>query len=61
VSPRPASAAEPAPATDRGQDGEPSGRLTMTVADAAHVLRLDEDQVRALATLVRNATVTFVA
>jgi hypothetical protein len=32
----------------------------MTVADAAQVLRLDEDQTRALATLVRNATVTLV-
>lgn len=39
----------------------PTGQLTMTVADAAQVLRLDEDQARALATLVRNATVTITA
>lgn len=38
---------------------QPTGRLTMTVADAAQVLRLDEDQVRALTVLVRNATVTL--
>jgi hypothetical protein len=38
---------------------EPGGRLTMSVADAADVLRLDEEQARALATLVRNATVTI--
>ena len=38
---------------------EPGGRLTMTVADAADVLRLDDDQSRALATLVRNAMVTI--
>jgi hypothetical protein len=37
---------------------EPPGRLTMSVADLAQVLRLDEAQARALATLVRNATVT---
>lgn len=38
---------------------EPGGRLTMTVADAADVLRLDDEQARALATLVRNAMVTI--
>jgi hypothetical protein len=38
---------------------EPGGRLTMTVADAADVLRLDDDQARTLATLVRNAMVTI--
>jgi hypothetical protein len=40
---------------------EASGRLTMAVADVAQVLRLDDDQTRALATLVRNATVTLTA
>lgn len=38
---------------------EPAGRLTMSVADAAQVLRLDDDQRRALAVLVSNATVTL--
>jgi hypothetical protein len=39
---------------------EGRGCLTMTVADLAQVLRLDDDQVRALAILVRNAMVTLV-
>jgi len=43
----------PAPAA------QPTGGLTLTVADAEQVLRLDDVQVRALATLVRNATVTI--
>lgn len=38
---------------------EPTGQLTMTVGEAAQVLRLDEDQVRALTILVRNASVTL--
>jgi hypothetical protein len=38
---------------------EPAGRLTMTVGEAAEVLRLDDDQVRALTILVRNAAVTL--
>lgn len=37
---------------------EPSGQLTMTVAEMAQVLRLDANQARALAILARNATVT---
>jgi hypothetical protein len=40
---------------------EPSGRLTMSVAEVAQVLRLDQDQVQALAVLVRNAAVTLTA
>jgi hypothetical protein len=39
--------------------GQGDGRLTMTVADAAEVLRLDADQVRALTVLVRKAAVTL--
>ena len=39
---------------------EVRGGLRMTVADLAQVLRLDDDQVRALAILVRNTTVTLV-
>lgn len=39
---------------------EARGGLTMTVADVAQVLRLDEDQVGALTILVRNTTVTLV-
>jgi hypothetical protein len=35
-------------------------RPTMTVADLAQVLRLDDEQVRALAILVRNAMLTLV-
>lgn len=38
---------------------EPAGQLTMTVGEAAQVLRLDDDQVRALTILVRNAAVTL--
>ena len=40
-------------------DPEPAGLLTMTVGEAAQVLRLDDDQLRALTILVRNASVTF--
>jgi hypothetical protein len=36
-----------------------AGQLSMTVADATEVLRLDEDQRRALEVLVNNATVTL--
>jgi hypothetical protein len=43
------------------QPAEPPGRLTMTVAEVAQVLRLDDDQTRALAVLVRNAAVTLTA
>ena len=42
-----------------GGETESSGQLTMTVGEAAQVLRLDEDQVRALTILVRNASVTL--
>jgi hypothetical protein len=42
-----------------GDDSEPDGQLTMTVGEAAQVLRLDDDQVRALTILVRNAAVTL--
>jgi hypothetical protein len=38
---------------------EASPALTMTVADVAQVLRLDDDQVRALTVLVRGATVAL--
>lgn len=38
---------------------EPAGQLTMTVGEAAEVLRLDEEQIRALTVLVRNASVTL--
>jgi hypothetical protein len=38
---------------------DPAGQLTMTVGEAAEVLRLDEEQVRALSVLVRNASVTL--
>lgn len=38
---------------------DPAGQLTMTVGEAAQVLRLDEEQVRALSILVRNAAVTL--
>jgi hypothetical protein len=48
----------PSPAVD-GSDGEPTGQLTMTVGEVAQVLRLDDDQVRALTILVRNASVTL--
>jgi hypothetical protein len=56
----PQASAQLRPAAEPTEVPEPAGRLTMTVADAAQVLRLDEDQTRALATLVRNATVTLV-
>jgi hypothetical protein len=50
---------EPAPEpVDTAEAEEPPGRLTMSVSDMAQVLRLDEAQTSALATLVRNATVT---
>jgi hypothetical protein len=42
-----------------GPDPEPTGQLTMTVDEAAQVLRLDDDQVQALTILVRNASVTL--
>lgn len=48
----------PPPGVD-GSDDEPAGQLTMTVGEAAQVLRLDDDQVRALTILVRNASVTL--
>jgi len=51
-------ATAPPPAVD-GSDADPNGQLTMTVGEAAQVLRLDEDQVRALTILVRNASVTL--
>jgi hypothetical protein len=38
---------------------DPAGSLTMTVGEAAEVLRLDAEQVRALTVLVRNASVTL--
>jgi hypothetical protein len=38
---------------------EPAGQLRMTVSEAAEVLRLDDEQVRALTVLVRNAAVTL--
>lgn len=49
------------PQTDAAADphAEPSGLLTMTVDDAAQVLRLDTDQRRALTILVSNAVVTL--
>ena len=50
---------DPPPTAAPAAEPEPPGRLTMSVADAAQVLRLDEEQTRALATLVRNATVTL--
>jgi hypothetical protein len=49
------------PAVEEARRVERSGRLTMTVTDAAQVLRLDDDQTRALAVLVRNAAVTLTA
>jgi hypothetical protein len=52
-----ANTVDPVEAAEHG--GEPAGRLTMTVADAADVLRLDDNQSRTLATLVRNAMVTI--
>jgi hypothetical protein len=57
----PAEREMPATGTSRadGSEAEPSGQLTMTVGEAAQVLRLDEDQVRALTILVRNASVTL--
>lgn len=48
----------PPPTSDAGE-AEPTGQLTMTVGEAAQVLRLDDDQVRALTILVRNASVTL--
>ena len=53
----PVAAAEPVTVVEESTD--PAGRLTMSVADAAQVLRLDPDQVRALTVLVTNATVTL--
>jgi hypothetical protein len=50
-------AAMPSPTTD--EEREPTGRLAMSVGEVAQVLRLDEDQVRALTILVRNASVTL--
>lgn len=50
--------AQPAPAVPVVA-AAPDGRLSMTVAEAAEVLRLDDSQTRALTTLVRNATVTL--
>jgi hypothetical protein len=40
-------------------DDEMDGRLTVTVGEMAEVLRLDDEQQRALTVLVRNATVTL--
>jgi hypothetical protein len=51
-------ATAPSTVTDES-DSEPTGQLTMTVGEAAQVLRLDDEQVRALAILVRNASVTL--
>jgi hypothetical protein len=48
-----------APPPKGADDSEPSGQLTMTVGEAAQVLRLDDEQVRALTILVRNASVTL--
>jgi hypothetical protein len=48
-----------APPVVDADGAEPSGQLTMTVGETAQVLRLDEDQVRALTILVRNASVTL--
>lgn len=42
-------------------EGRSSGSLTMTVSDFAQVLRLDDEQARALGVLVRTATVRLVA
>jgi hypothetical protein len=61
VDARPArSASDSAPLPDHPALDEARGRLTMTVADLSQVLRLDEEQVRALTILVRNAIVTLV-
>jgi hypothetical protein len=40
-------------------DEDQDGRLTVTVGEMAEVLRLDEEQLRALTVLVRNAAVTL--
>lgn len=56
--------ASPAPEPADGAAAVPSvelGRLTMTVAQTAAVLRLDDDQARTLATLVECAAVTLVS
>ena len=55
-------AADPPAAADAGQDHQlpdPAGGLVMSVADAVAVLRLSEEQARALATLVRRVPVTL--
>jgi hypothetical protein len=57
--PAAAPSASPPPAAAEDVSAAPAGRVTMTVADAAQVLRLDEEQTRALAVLVRNAAVTL--
>jgi hypothetical protein len=44
---------------DEVEQPVPDGQLTMTVGEIAQVLRLDEDQLRALSILVRNASVTL--
>jgi hypothetical protein len=43
----------------RSEDQTATGQLVLTVSDAAQVLRLDDDQVRALTILVRSANVTL--
>lgn len=48
-----------APDDSAGPSTEPTGSLTVTVAELAQVLRLDADQARALGVLARNATVTI--
>jgi hypothetical protein len=55
----PAPAAAPPSPEQLALPTQPEGRLTMTVADAAQVLRLDAEQIRALTVLVRNAAVTL--
>ena len=48
-----------APAVPDAAGPVPNGRLTMSVDEVAQVLRLDDDQVRALTVLVRNSSVTL--
>jgi hypothetical protein len=47
------------PRVEVDADVDLDGRLTVTVGELAEVLRLDEEQLRALTVLVRNATVTL--
>jgi hypothetical protein len=49
----------PVAAPEVSTAADPTGSLTLSVAEAAQVLRLDDAQVQALTILVSNATVTF--